>query len=138
MEFDKSRVYTALNADELKIGSKVLVSNCISTLKDQVANYKEGDTRELISICSESSLDGRFETIANIYHLAYLVSEPEEKKLKWTDLKVKDVIRRGKETAEVTYLNEEGIEGKPNIHLWVGYVGVIRDEELSQWEKVEE
>ena len=68
MEFDKSRVYTALNADELKIGSKVLVSNCISTLKDQVANYKEGDTRELISICSESSLDGRFETIANIYH----------------------------------------------------------------------
>ncbi len=85
MEFDKSRVYTALNADELKVGSKVIVSDCISELKELVANYKDADARELIRICSESSLDGRFETMTNIYHLAYLVSEPEEKKLKWTD-----------------------------------------------------
>lgn len=27
------------------------------------------------------------------FNLAYLVSEPEEKKLKWTDLKVGDVIK---------------------------------------------
>jgi hypothetical protein len=138
MEFDKSRVYTALNADELKIGSKVLVSNCISTLKVQVANYKEGDTRELINICSESSLNGRFETIANIYHLAYLVSEPEEKKLKWTDLKVKDVIKRGKEQAEVIYISEKGIAGIDNCHIGIGCYSLIDDKELEQWEKVEE
>ena len=80
MEFDKSKVYTALNADELKVGSKVLVSNCISELKELVTNYKSGEARELIRICSESSLDGRFETNANIYHFAYFISEPEEKK----------------------------------------------------------
>lgn len=27
MEFDKSRVYTALNADELKVGSQVIVGD---------------------------------------------------------------------------------------------------------------
>lgn len=80
MEFDRSKVYTALNADELKIGSEVLVDNCISTLKNQVADYKDSDAKTLIRICSENSLDGRFETITNIYHFAYLISEPKD----WT------------------------------------------------------
>ena len=29
MEFDKSRVYTALNADELKVGSQVIVGDSV-------------------------------------------------------------------------------------------------------------
>lgn len=33
MEFDKSRVYSTLNADELKVGSKVIVAETLTHLK---------------------------------------------------------------------------------------------------------
>ena len=33
MEFDKSRVYTIVNADELKVGSKVIVADSLGLLK---------------------------------------------------------------------------------------------------------
>ena len=36
MKFDKSRVYTALNADELKVGSKVIVADSVRALKNAV------------------------------------------------------------------------------------------------------
>lgn len=134
MNFDKSRVYTALNADELKVGSKVLVSNCVSDLKEQVANYKNGDTRELINICSESSLDGRFGTLCSFYHFAYLVEEPKENRLKWTDLKIGDVITKGKAIAMVTEIDTESAVG---FHIYARYEWLI-DEELKEWEKVEE
>ena len=134
MDFDKSRVYTALNADELKVGSKVLVSNCVSDLKEQVANYKNGDTRELINICSESSLDGRFETICNLYHFVYLISEPEEKKLKWTDLKIGDVITDGKTIAIVTVIEKECSD---YLHIFAGNKW-LSDCVLAKWEKVKE
>ena len=41
MEFDKSRVYTAINADELKVGSKVICASCLANLKEYVADYKK-------------------------------------------------------------------------------------------------
>jgi len=40
MEFDKSKVYTTLNADELKIGSKVIVADDLGTLKQMEVNYE--------------------------------------------------------------------------------------------------
>lgn len=134
MNFNKNKVYTALNADELKVGSKILVSNCISDLKEQVANYKNGDTRELINICSESSLDGRFETIGNLYHFAYLISEPGEKKLKVTDLEVGDIITNGKYIAMVIEIDKDCGDGFPVLagHNW------LNDIELTEWVKVEE
>ena len=36
MEFDKSKIYTAANADELKIGSKVVVADTLEDLKQCV------------------------------------------------------------------------------------------------------
>lgn len=33
MEFDKNKVYTALNADEVKVGSEVIVANSPASLK---------------------------------------------------------------------------------------------------------
>ncbi|MGP1602095.1 hypothetical protein [Treponema sp.] len=36
MEFDKSKVYTAVNADELKVGSKVYVSDNVYYLRECV------------------------------------------------------------------------------------------------------
>lgn len=36
MEFDKSRVYTSVNADELKVGSEVICANNLDSLKCKV------------------------------------------------------------------------------------------------------
>lgn len=64
--------------------------------------------------------------------------EPSEKKLKWTDLKVKDVIKYGTEQAEVTYIDKAGIGGNDTCHIAIGCRGTIFDDELRLWEKVEE
>jgi len=44
MEFDKSRVYTALNADELRVGDKVIVADTIHCLEVQVKGDVAADT----------------------------------------------------------------------------------------------
>ena len=36
MEFDKSRVYTAVNADELPIGSKCIFADTVKALRKKV------------------------------------------------------------------------------------------------------
>ena len=38
MEFQRERVYTALNADELKQGDKVIVARSLSLLKTAIEN----------------------------------------------------------------------------------------------------
>lgn len=38
MEFDKSRVYTAVNADELKIGSKCIFADTLGALSAKVTS----------------------------------------------------------------------------------------------------
>lgn len=77
MEFDKSRVYTALNADELKIGSKCIFANNIGSLKCKV---EEGtDIRPIVQILNDA-YERRFKTdVRGEYPFAYLISEPEEK-----------------------------------------------------------
>ena len=51
MEFDKSRVYTALNADELKVGSKVIVADSLQGLKDRVNKAASDDEYISRSVC---------------------------------------------------------------------------------------
>lgn len=131
MEFDKSKVYTAVNADELKVGSKVIVANDLAHLRVFV--------HDNVSCVLEKVLDEEITCrfVANEgepYSLAYLVSEPEENKLEWTDLKVGDVIRTkdGKNIRMVTGIdNTEG-----NRHICTTYW--LSDKELEEWEKVEE
>ena len=118
MKFDKNRVYTAINADELKIGSKVIVADYLESLRLQVeANSYPTYIKELTYIMGTSSTN-RFKTNDNkTYNLCYLVSEPEEKKLKWTDLKIGDVITNGGRTAIVTEIDKERSD---NAHI--GYL----------------
>lgn len=79
MEFQKERVYTALNADELKPGSKVICANYLEPLKAQVeANSYPSYVVELSQIMGTSSTN-RFKVNNKTFNLAYLVSEPEEK-----------------------------------------------------------
>ena len=132
MEFDKSKVYTALNADELKVGSKAIFSSTIGRLKILVTHGDTIDIHSLIEV-REEDVPYRFKTSDGEYYaFAYLISEPEEKKLKWTDLKVGDIITSGNLTAMITEIDKEY-----HIHICAGHKW-FSDEELEDWEKVEE
>lgn len=169
MKFDENRVYTALNADELKIGSFIIGADTISILKDRINDAAFID--KLKAVLPEDC-PRRFEAKDyNQFSLCYLVSETElfyvhlcdehyvtepkfsskyvffgsekdcyeyvkyklsEKYLKWTDLKIGDVIRKGIETYMVI-----GIENNYNgTHILTGQ-GWLSDEELKEWRKVE-
>ena len=79
MEFDKSRVYTAVNADELKIGSKCMFACNVFTLKDHVRNDYPAEI--LINVYSETTVE-RFKSDSDeLYPLAYLIEPPTEKKI---------------------------------------------------------
>lgn len=127
MEFDVSRVYTAVNAEELKVGSKVIVAQAFRTLKEAVRVNKE--PIELRNVLPPECI-ARFEGSDNsCYHLAYLVEEPDV--LKWTDLKVGDTVRRKGATAMVTMINVD----IDNIHVHINSCP-ISDDGLKQWRKV--
>lgn len=79
MEFDKSRVYTAVNADELPIGSKCYLSDRLRELKVRVV--KEDGVDILKAVLSDDN-EYRFETASLVYALAYLVELPKEKVIK--------------------------------------------------------
>ena len=83
MQFDKSRVYTALNAEELKVGSKVLLSDNLTDLEIQI---EENATPTVLSLIGEKYDEHRFCSISSRhykeYALAYLVSPPAEPKYK--------------------------------------------------------
>lgn len=83
MEFDKSRIYTAVNADELQIGSKVILSNVLSELKEAVEVEKEEAIQNLAIIRGENEVL-RFtgDKYHSGYTLAYLIEPPAEKKYK--------------------------------------------------------
>ena len=81
MEFDKTRVYTTLNADELKVGSRVIIGNTIEELKNRVQN---GTTPLTLSEIRSDSYEKRFKVEEyeedSVFSFIYLISEPEEKK----------------------------------------------------------
>ena len=80
MEFNKNRIYTAVNADELKIGSTVYVSDNMYYLKKCVEESLESSI--LTSILSEKE-PKRF-CISNNekWQLVYLIEPPDEPKYK--------------------------------------------------------
>ena len=79
MTFDKSRVFSAVNADELKIGSRVILGDSLSELKEAVETEKKGTIQNLAIIHGE---DMPFRFTGDKYHsghlLAYLVELPKE------------------------------------------------------------
>ena len=99
MKFDESRVYTALNADKLKVGSRVIVADNIALLKKRVAAYHDGgDVKRFIKIdeIRPEQYESRFvihgELTYVCWSLAYLVSEPDN--LDCTDDKSSDYLMR--------------------------------------------
>ena len=134
MEFDESRVYTALNADELKVGSKVILSDVLAHLKGYIFNNVKAET--LMQVKGEECQDRFVGELGDTYSLAYLISEPEEKKLKWTDLKLGDVIRQKEGTISLLVTGID-VDPSTNVHIFTRDIWVL-DSELENWEKVEE
>jgi len=75
MEFDRNRCYTALNADELKQGDKVIVARSLSLLKTAIE-----DTEKHIKTLEEINNEEfafRFVVNNTTFPLAYLVERKE-------------------------------------------------------------
>lgn len=80
MEFNKSKVYTALNADEVKIGSKGYFADTIHSLRSQ-AQTETIELMTLTKITPDYNMN-RFCTDSVSFVYFYLVEEPKEKKFR--------------------------------------------------------
>ena len=80
MEFDKSKVYTAVNADELQIGSKCIFADTVKGLRRKV----EEDTYRVETFYRLHNDGGDDLFVGNdcAYCYAYLIESPNEPKYK--------------------------------------------------------
>ena len=83
MEFDKSRVYTALNADELQIGSRCIFANTIAELRNSVQDEDaQYYMSELTQVFPDRVVERFEQDETEVYGLAYLIEPPAEPKYK--------------------------------------------------------
>jgi len=80
MEFDKSRVYTAVNADELKIGSKCMFADTLGELRAYIWSDYTGNV--LKGIENEHEEERFRDDQDSLWYLAYLIEPPAEPKYK--------------------------------------------------------
>ena len=82
MTFDKSRVYTALNADELPIGSKCIFADTIHDLRQRVQDEDAKSYVDTLINLYDDDRSDRFATGCFTYIYAYLIKPPDEPKYK--------------------------------------------------------
>ena len=79
--FDKTKIYTAVNADELAIGSKCYFANQLSKLKESVRENKEPS---ILKETSGEEKEHRFDDGGLLqYSLAYLIEPPKQYQRKY-------------------------------------------------------
>lgn len=135
MEFDKSRVFTCVNAEEVKIESKVIIADSLGSLKRLIELGDKANIHKLIKIW-DCNAQRRFRVdngYNSEYALCYLVEEPAG--LKWTDLKVGDVIRY--KTSGVEYLVEGLDKRGTGNHIYTANTWIADDTLERNWEKVD-
>lgn len=96
MTFDKNKVYTALNADEVKVGSKGYFADSLEDLRAFVS--EDDDPCTLFEVLGEE-YGRRFDEGGNPWNLFYLVEEPAEDKYRpyeTTDEMIEDFKERAK------------------------------------------
>ena len=96
MTFDKNKVYTALNADEVKIGSKGYFADSLEDLRAFVS--EDDDPCTLFEVLGEE-YGRRFDEGGNPWNLFYLVGAPAEDKYRpyeSTDEMIEDFKERAK------------------------------------------
>lgn len=97
MKFDKSKVYTLLNADEVKDGSEGYFADNLEDLKDIVEHERDDYYGKIGSIEAEGYPCRFHKKDKYCYGLFYLLKEPEEEKFrpyKDTDEMIEDFKKR--------------------------------------------
>ena len=103
MTFDKSKVYTVLNADEVKAGSKGYFADSINVLRKLV---EKNANLEVLRKVDEEDSPYRFVKDGTQYALFYLVEEPQEEKYRpyeSTDEMIEDYKERIKAYGAVPF-----------------------------------
>lgn len=133
MTFYDKNVFTAVNADKVKPGSMAIVSDTLADLKSTV---EMGGNPTVIKEINPSSFKDRFVTSLGTYSLCYVVESL--KGLKWSDLKIGDLIRLDTWTEMVV-----GIDTDPEPDDEDGLLyhicsagGWISDEDIKDWELI--
>ena len=78
MIFDKSKVYTALNAEDLPIGSLCIFANTVESLRKKV-QHEDGvidDSEKEFAGLHNNGGDNRFAAGGYTYNYAYLIKPP--------------------------------------------------------------
>lgn len=127
MEFDKSKVYTALNADEVKVGSKGYFADTLSQLEYAVlGDIDYGMIDKILPTNAEYRFKSRYSTMFNLF---YLIEEPKEKKFrpyKDTDEMIEDF--------KIRYNSYGGWNGKNNPMysplIWIKSKGAEKNKYL--------
>lgn len=80
MEFDESKIFTMVNADKVKLGSKGYFADSLKELKIAVEQERSERYGEITEIDDDSHSDRFCNKYIYYYSLFYLVEESEEKK----------------------------------------------------------
>lgn len=81
MEFDKSRVYTSVNADEVKVGSKGYFADNVYSLQ-QAVQHNDKECFGKVDCIKGIDTGFRFVADGTCFSLFYFIEEQEEKKLR--------------------------------------------------------
>ena len=73
MKFDKSRVYTAVNADELPIGSKCIFADTLGALSAKVQSEEYKDFITILKRIYNDGFYNRFDTGDDLFCFAYFI-----------------------------------------------------------------
>ena len=133
MEFDISKIYTVINADELSTGCGIYVADDLETLKHLV---EKGGPSDILQSVRDKNYIYRFvvEEDDEAHAFAYLITSPLNTSLKWQDLKIGDVIR-GKNSGCEYMVTMRDTRDSVVSHIGSGGVW-LHDSELSSYEKV--
>lgn len=132
MKFDQSKVYTCLNADELEIGSQIVIANNLHDLKNFIEKYDTFDERVKLKRIMPETYEKRFvmsmgegDTPQN-FALAYFIAPPQ----KFNHEDVLKYLKLEKHLSE-TYskeLRDLNIKYKDDFYQRQKY-----QEEISEW-----
>lgn len=128
MDFKIDNVYSAVNADTLKPGTKAIFAENMEQLKSFVEKGIGIDTLDCV-LDERNALRFVSTETKRPYALAYAVYDG----LKWTDLKVGDVITNGRYVSMITNID---YSDEDKLHVYAGAYWITNDD-LKDWRKVE-
>lgn len=78
MTFDESKVYTALNADELRVGSRCIFADTIQDLKKTVKRSAGYERTKLRRLQDDTNTCRFIDSFGKMFVFAYLIESPKE------------------------------------------------------------